>query len=201
MAFVVIYDACVLYPAPLRDLLVRVAQAGIVRARWTSEILDECFRSILEQRPELKPQALVRTRELMTKAVADCMVEGYEPLVAGLSLPDPDDRHVLAAAVRASAQAIVTFNLRDFPEAILAAHEIEAIHPDAFLLDLLDLWPAAVATAVQEQAASLKNPPMNVADVLDVLRNNGLVQSVAKLRELYGEPLGGTGTGLNEPKG
>ena len=74
MAFVVIYDACVLYPAPLRDLLVRVAQAGIVRARWTSDILDECFRSILGQRPELKPQALERTRELMTKAVANCMV-------------------------------------------------------------------------------------------------------------------------------
>ncbi len=71
MAFVVIYDACVLYRAPLRDLLVRVAQAGVVRARWTTEILDECFRSIMEQRPELKPQALVRTRELMTKAVAD----------------------------------------------------------------------------------------------------------------------------------
>jgi|SRR6478752_2594795 len=111
MAFVVIYDACVLYPAPLRDLLVRVAQAGIVRARWTSDILDECFRSILGQRPELKPQALERTRELMTKAVTDCMVEGYEPLIAGLTLPDPDDRHVLAAAVRASAQAIVTFKV------------------------------------------------------------------------------------------
>ena len=92
MAFVVIYDACVLYPAPLRDLLVRVAQAGVVRARWTTEILDECFRSILKQRPELQPQALVRTRELMTQAVADCMVEGYEPLIAGLTLPDPDDR-------------------------------------------------------------------------------------------------------------
>lgn len=191
MAFVVIYDACVLYPAPLRDLLVRVAQAGVVRARWTTEILDECFRSILEQRPELKPQALVRTRELMTKAVADCMVEGYEPLIAGLTLPDPDDRHVLAAAVRAGAQAIVTFNLRDFPEAALAVHGVEAIHPDAFVLDLLDLWPAAIANAVQEQAASLKNPPMSLADVLDVLRNNGLVQAVAKLRELYGEPLGG----------
>ena len=190
MAFVVIYDACVLYPAPLRDLLVRIAQAGIVRARWTTEILDECFRSILELRPDLRPDALARTRDLMTKAVADCMVEGYEHMIAGLALPDPDDRHVLAAAVRAGAQAIVTFNLRDFPDAILAAHEIEAIHPDAFVLDLLDLAPAAVAGAVQEQAASLKSPPMSLADVLDVLRNNGLVQSVAKLRDLYGESLG-----------
>ena len=71
MAFVVIYDACVLYPAPLRDLLIRVARVGLVRARWSEEILDECFRSILEDRPDLAPSALVRTRELMNKAVPD----------------------------------------------------------------------------------------------------------------------------------
>ena len=112
MAFVVLYDACVLYPAPLRDLLVRIANTGIVRARWSEAILDECFRSILEQRPDLKPDALKRTRELMKQAVPDCLVTGFEALVEGLALPDPDDRHVLAAAIQARAQAIITFNLR-----------------------------------------------------------------------------------------
>lgn len=102
MAFVVIYDACVLYPAPLRDLLVRLASTGIVRARWSELILDECFRSILAQRPDLKPESLRRTRELMKEAVPDCIVTGFEPLVNGLELPDPDDRHVLAAAIRAA---------------------------------------------------------------------------------------------------
>ena len=82
MAFVVIYDACVLYPAPLRDLLIRLAKSGIVRARWSSQILDECFRSILEQRPDLKPEALSRTRALMAEAVADCMVSGHEKIDA-----------------------------------------------------------------------------------------------------------------------
>lgn len=109
MAFVVLYDACVLYPAPLRDLLIRLANTGIVRARWSEAILDECFRNIQEQRPELKPEALQRTRELMKKAVVDCMVTGFESLIDGLTLPDPDDRHVLAAAIRVGAQAIVTF--------------------------------------------------------------------------------------------
>lgn len=193
MAFVVIYDACVLYPAPLRDLLIRVAQSGIVRARWTSQILDECFRSILAQRPELKPAALARTRELMTEAVPDCMVSGHEHLIESLELPDPDDRHVLAAAIRAGAQAIVTFNLRDFPTASLAAYEVEAIHPDDFVLDLVDLSPAAIISAIQGQSAGLKNPPMTPAEVLDALRKNGLVQSVAKVRELYGETIGGAG--------
>lgn len=130
MAFVVVYDACVLYPAPLRDLLVRLASKGVVRARWSEIILDECFRNILEQRPDLKPEMLRRTRELMTKAVADSIVTGFEGLVDGLSLPDPDDRHVLAVAIRAGAQTIVTFNLKDFPAATLAPYDIEAQHPD-----------------------------------------------------------------------
>ena len=107
MAFIVVYDACVLYPAPLRDLLIRIANAGIVQAKWSERILDECFRSILRQRPDLSAEALQRTRELMAIAVPDCMVTAFEPLEAGLTLPDPDDRHVLAAAIRANAQVIV----------------------------------------------------------------------------------------------
>lgn len=176
MAFVVIYDACVLYPAPLRDLLIRVAQTGVVRARWSKLILDECFRSILKQRSELKPESLVR------QAVPDCIVSGHEGLIQGLSLPDEDDRHVLAAAIRAGAQAIVTFNLKDF--LTLTPYQVEALHPDDFVLDLIDLSPGAVLTAVRSQAAALKNPPRTVSDILDTLRDNGLVQSVTSLREL-----------------
>jgi PIN domain len=186
MAFVVIYDACVLYPAPLRDLLVRLASTGIVRARWSEIILDECFRNILEHRPDLKPEALERTRELMTRAVPDCMVTGFEGLVDGLTLPDANDRHVLAAAIRAGAQAIVTFNLDDFPGDRLGDYNIDAKHPDDFVIDTIDLAPAAVATVVAEQAAALKSPPRSAAELLDTLRNQGLVRSVARLRDLFG---------------
>jgi hypothetical protein len=186
MAFVVIYDACVLYPAPLRDLLIRLARTGLFRAQWTELILDECFRNILANRPDLLPEALVRTRELMIKAVPDCMVTGYEPLIDGVDLPDVDDRHVLAAAIRAAAQAIVTANLDDFPAAKLEAYGVEAIHPDDFVLDLLDLAPGAVASVVVDQAAGLKNPLRTVADLLDTLRAQGLARSVAKLREVLG---------------
>jgi hypothetical protein len=185
MAFVVLYDACVLYPAPLRDFLVRLASAGIVRARWSAAILDECFRSILEHRPDLKSEALQRTRELMTRAVPDCMVTGFEGLIDGLALPDPDDRHVLAAAIRAGAQAIVTFNLDDFPAAQLGPYSIEAKHPDDFIIDTIDLSPGAVAKVLAEQAAALKNPPRSVAELLDTMRDQRLVRSVAKLRELF----------------
>jgi hypothetical protein len=190
MAFVVLYDACVLYPAPLRDLLVRLANTGVVRARWSAAILDECFRNILENRPELKPEALQRTRELMTRAVPDCMVTGFEQLTDGLVLPDADDRHVLAAAIRAGAQAIVTFNLDDFPAERLQPYNIEAKHPDEFVIDTIDLSPGRVAAVIAEQAAALRNPPRSTAELLDTLRDQGLVRSVAKLRELFaaGDP-------------
>src|SRR5215216_5270617 len=100
MAFIVVYDACVLYPASVRDLLIRIANTGVVRARWSDRILDECFRNIAANQSHIPTAALELTRHLMTEAVPDCLVEGYEDLEPGLDLPDPDDRHVLAAAIR-----------------------------------------------------------------------------------------------------
>ena len=94
--------------------------------------------------------------------------------------------HVLAAAIRAGAQTIVTFNLKDFPAATLAPYDIEAQHPDDFVLDTIDLAPGTVTQVISEQAAALKNPPRSIGDLLDTLREQGLVRSVAKLRELFG---------------
>ena len=159
MAFTVVYDACVLYPAPLRDFLIRLARTGLFRAKWTDDILDECFNAIVREREDLKIEDLARTRELMNAAVEDCLVTGYEDLVDSLDLPDADDRHVLAAAIRSDAQVIVTFNLGDFPAGKLAKYNIDAKHPDDFARDVLDLSGGAVTRVVIEQAADLKNPP------------------------------------------
>lgn len=115
MGFAVIYDACVLFPAPLRDLLIRLAQTDVVHARWTDEILDECFRNIAARRPELDVAALSRTRTLMNDAVRECLVTRYDGLADGLALPDTADRHVVAAAIRSGSQATITFNIKDFP--------------------------------------------------------------------------------------
>jgi len=186
MAFVVVYDACVLYPASVRDLLIRIANTGVVRARWSDRILDECFRNVAANQPHIPAPALERTRRLMTEAVPDCLVRGYEDLESGLDLPDPDDRHVLAAAIRAGAQAIVTYNLRDFPDHVLARYDIESKHPDEFVLDTIDLAPGAVVQCVTDQAASYRRPPMSIPELLDVLRRRELVRSVAKLRDLLG---------------
>lgn len=186
MAFVVVYDACVLYPAPLRDLLLRIALSGLVRARWTGQILDECFSNLAANRPDLSQEALNRTRELMCSAVPDCLVTNYETLANGVPLPDEGDRHVLAAAIRCGAQAIVTFNLKDFPTEPLAAFGIEPKHPDDFVMDAIGLKPGVVLQVITHQADSLKSPPVGVGQLLNTLRDAGLEQSVARLREMFG---------------
>lgn len=189
MAFVVVYDACVLHTAPLRDLLLRIAESRIVQAKWTHEILDETFTSILERRPDLSADRLARTRQMMCDAIDDCLVAGHEGLADHIQLPDEGDRHVVAAAIRCGAQAIITANVRDFPGQALEPLEMAALHPDTFVLDLLDLAPGLVMRVVQEQASALKHPPQSVADVLDVLEQCGLVRATAELRLLFG--LGG----------
>ncbi len=183
MPFVVLYDANVLYPSTLRDLLIRVAQAGLVQGKWTHEILDEVFSNLIRNRPDLDPAKLARTRELMNSAVRDCLVTGYEPLIDSLTLPDADDRHVLAAAIKARAQVIVTNNLKDFPSAVLDAWDMEAKSPDDFVLDQIDLSRESVYSAVQRIADSRANPPATFADVLAMLERDGLVESAAALRQ------------------
>jgi hypothetical protein len=125
-----VYDANILYPAPLRDLFMRLAEVGLVRARWTDAIHEEWTRNVLADNPRLSAERLARTRTLMNEAIRDCLVTGFEDLVASLSLPDPDDRHVLAVAIRLDAEVVVTYNIKDFPEDTLARFDIKAQHPD-----------------------------------------------------------------------
>lgn len=178
-----VYDANVLYSAPLRDLLMRVAYAGLVRARWTERIHDEWVRNVLKDKPSLSPDRVARTRVLMNEAIRGCLVTGYEDLIESLSLPDPDDRHVLAAAIRSDAGVIVTFNVRDFPVEILAGHDIEAMHPDEFLEALFDAAPGAVCAAVRQQREALRNPPRTAEELLTTFTGQGLVQTVTRLRQ------------------
>jgi predicted nucleic acid-binding protein len=177
-----VYDANILYAAPLRDLLIRVAQAGLVRAKWTETIHDEWLRNVLNENPQLSPERLARTRNLMNEAVRDCLVTDYEDLIDSLTLPDPDDRHVLAAAIRAGAEVIVTYNLKDFPAEALARFDMEALHPDDFLVGLLELAPGAVCAAVKRQREGLRNPPKTAEELLTTLESQGLTQAVARLR-------------------
>ena len=182
-AFTAVYDACVLYPAPLRDLLMHLAATELFRARWTDRIHEEWMQNLLANRPDLTRSRLERTRDLMNAAVPDALITGYEPLIDSLQLPDPNDRHVLAAAIVGGADMIVTTNLRDFPDEALAPFQIEAIHPDDFVIRQFDLSPAGVCAAVKAQRASLTRPPKSVDEYLAALAATQMVQTVARLRE------------------
>ncbi len=186
MATIVIYDACILYPAPLRDLLMRLAITDTFQAKWTEQIHEEWIKSVLASRPDLARETLERTKNLMNKNGGDCLVDNYLDLIHILDLPDKNDRHVLAAAIRACASSIITYNLKDFPSKVLEKYEIEAQHPDKFILGLLELYPKVVCQAVRLHRSSLKNPPKSITEYLNTLKQQQLDQTVERLR-LYAD--------------
>lgn len=176
-------DANVLYPAGVRDILLRLADRGLFRPLWTAQIHDEWIRNLLSDRPELTADKLQRTRSTMDEHFPEALVSSYESLIPGLDLPDPRDRHVLAAAIRAPADVIVTRNLRDFPAHRLTPHGLEAQHPDEFILGLLDARHGEVLAAVRDHRTALRNPPRSPEEHLAALESGGLVQSVSILRD------------------
>jgi predicted nucleic acid-binding protein len=182
--FSVLYDACVLYPAPLRDLLMHLALTDLYRAKWTNEIHDEWIRNVLANRGDLSRKLLERTRDLMNSHVRDCLIDGYQELIQTLSLPDKDDRHVLAAAIHAKCAVIVTYNLKDFPKKTLDKYGIEAQHPDEFITHLIDLSPEAVCVAIRKHRLSLKNPPKTADEYLETLAKQSLNKTIVQLSSL-----------------
>jgi predicted nucleic acid-binding protein len=181
--FIALYDSCVLYPAPLRDLLMHLAITDLYRAKWTNHIHDEWIRNVLANRSDLTRSQLERTKKLMNENVRDCLVENYEQLIAALTLPDPNDRHVLAAAIRSSASVIVTFNLKDFPEKNLEEYGIEAQHPDDFIMHLFDLSPDTVCNAIRTLRKGLKKPPLSAGEYLESLQRQSLSMTVHELHK------------------
>ena len=182
--FTVVYDANILYSAPLRDFFVQLAASKILEARWTEEIHTEWMRNVLLNRSDLRSEQLARTKNLMNENVENCLVEGYEQIIPELELPDPGDRHVLAAAIHCRADFIVTFNLRDFPAENLKQYNIEPLHPDEFILRILNFKFEGVCQAVEKQRIRLKNPPKTPDEYLQTLVELGLPLSANRMREL-----------------
>ena len=174
-------DANVLYPAPIRDVFLQLATSGVFQAKWTADIHREWIEALLRNEPHRDRAALQRTRDLMDRAARDCLITGYETLVPTLDLPDPDDRHVLAAAIAGRCDAIVTSNLQHFPNAAVEPFGIDARHPDEFLCDRLDLAPDAFCEAISKVRGRLKKPPFTVGEYLDNLSRKGLAATAAKL--------------------
>jgi hypothetical protein len=182
--FTVIYDSNLLFPEPLRNLLMWLTKTGLFRARWTDHIHEEWIRNLLLKKPHLDREKLERTRKKMNEAVPDCLIKGYEPLIPCLDLPDSNDRHVLAAAIVGRADEIITKNMKHFPAAKLAPFNLEAKHPDEFVRHLIDLAPGAVYAAVRKHRTSLQNPQKTVSEYLEILAKQQLPTSTARLEEV-----------------
>jgi hypothetical protein len=183
-----VYDACILYPEFLRNLLVHLSVHGrrrkVLRAKWTGRIHREWIRAVLRQRPDLNRARLARTRRLMDQHVRGSRVRGYQRWEQRLELPDANDRHVLAAALACVADVIVTFNISDFPPDHLRPFKMIAVEPDPFVLRFVD--SGIVATAAAEHRASLSRPALSVSESLDALRRN---RRPATAAALAGEPI------------
>ncbi len=162
--FRVVVDACALYPMSICDTLLRAAMADYFQIYWSAKILDEARRNLVAQGRISDEQAAKRF-SAMERAFPEAMVTGHEPLIAAMS-NDPKDRHVVAAAVKAGAQVIVTANLRDFAS---LPDGIEAQSPDEFLENLFDLDPDRFVDLLRQQAAALQRPPYTFEDLLAAL--------------------------------
>ena len=187
MTPIAVLDACVLYPPSLRDLLMWLASRRVYALRFTEEIHTEWTRSVLTDNPEVTPAQLDRTRRLMNQVTPDCLVSGYEVYVPAITLPDTNDRHVLAAAIKSRATLIVTFNLADFPKPALAAFGVQAVHPDTFLSSLFDEHKELFLQGARSHRASLHNPPKDAAGYLQTLKANRLTELALRLSEYAGE--------------
>ena len=182
--FTALIDASVLSGALRRNLILSLAEVGFFRPRWSAHILDETQKAICEMTKGATTGA--KQIESIKAAFPESLVDGYEVFEDILDLPDPGDKHVLAAAISTSASVIVTDNLRDFPSTVLAPYSIEAISSDEFIADIVELDPPESLLAIRCMRHRLKNPVLDVPSLIRKSEAQGLFQ-VATLMEKYGD--------------
>jgi hypothetical protein len=179
MAFepsVAVFDACILYPFHLRNIVVQAAVDRLVEARWTQAIHDEWIRNLRANAPAIPIERLKVTERLMNDALPTALVTGYEELIPKVTLPNPDDRHVAAAAITANATLILTWNLRHFPPTELKKFGLRRMTPDAFLSNLFDKVPHLVIGSLANARRNLSKTRASASDFIGILENQKLVQ-------------------------
>lgn len=184
MAFeppVAVYDACVLYPFHLRNLLVQCAVDRLVEARWTAEIHEEWIGNLSANNPSIPLGHLHTARDLMDAALPGALVTGYEAMIPTVALPDPEDRHVAAAAIVAGARVIVTWNMRDFPAAALQKYRLQAQTPDIFLAHLYNEIPALVIEVVAKARRNLRRSKISAEEFVQALRQQRLMRFATQI--------------------
>ena len=175
-------DTDVLYSAAKRDILLQSSRLGLVELKWTDDIRRELMDALSRNRPNIQPARLERIWTEMNRHFPNALVAGYEHLIPALQLPDPDDKHILAAAIQADCDLIVTQNLTDFPDSVLAEYGIVAQSLDSLMLRLLAENPQVVCQAVRLARRRLRRPPYNPDEYVRNLAEHGLAKTAQDLR-------------------
>lgn len=174
-------DANVLHPAFLRGALLWFADERLFQPAWSADVLREWRTSIVRRFPDIDQAKLDGQQALMTEFFPDAEISGYENLIDAFSLPDPDDRHVLAAAIIGRCHGIVTANIKHFPEDILAGHRLEIIHPDDFIVNIIDLHPSRAVAACKRHRSAMTATKPSQAEFLKRYEAAGLIQAHRRL--------------------
>lgn len=180
--FIVVLDTNVIYPIEIRDLLFWFAHYDLFTPKWSKHIFDEW--EIVMRRKGISEKEVKKRSAIANSAFPDALVENYENLIPNLNLPDEEDKHVLAAAIKINADVIVTNNLKDFPKAYINQFGISVKNADNFIADIIDLNNETAIKAFREMVLNRKNPNLDEFQVLDNLRKNGLIDSANYLHSL-----------------
>lgn len=180
--FTCVLDTNVLHPVTIRNLIFWLAHYDLFTIQWSKHIFDEWIGVM--KRFEIDDKTINSRIAAAERAFPFAMVENYEPLIEGLSLPDEKDRHVLAAAIKTNANVIVTNNLKHFPSDYLSTFGLCAKSPDDFICDTIDLNNEIAIKAFRKMVLNYTDPNFNELEVLDFLRNNGLKNSANYLHSM-----------------
>jgi hypothetical protein len=181
VAFPVFFDTNVVFGGALNDVVLTLAERGLYRPLWSVDVLAELRRNLIGA--GIDSAAVDYRIATMRSAFPDAEVTDYSDLTSAMT-NEEGDRHVLAAAVRANAEVVVTFNLRHFPSSSLAPYEIEARHPDGFLLDQLDLYEALTISGMLSVVSSYERPPMTIRQFIERLQRAGVPRFAARIERL-----------------
>jgi predicted nucleic acid-binding protein len=179
--YTAVLDACVLFPRLHRDILLSLAVSDLYTARWSVEIEKEWTISYKKKYKDAKIDYLLNC---LRQAVPDALIIDYEEFISAIYLPDPNDRHVVAAAIRGNADAIVTTNIKDFPVTILEKYDIEVQTPDQFVLNQILLHPPRALSAIKRMRERWVRPTMTALDMVNLFEQRSLPQTAAHLRDL-----------------
>lgn len=178
---VALLDTNVLYSAQLRDIHLQLARDSVYEVKWTLTILSELRDALLRQAPSVSHARLEYLFATMNRSFPDARISGIEKLVQSIHLPDPDDRHVLAAAIVGKCDTLVTQNIRHFPDDYLSSFGIRVSSPDDFLAALLITRPKRFCASVRSVLSRLDEPSYTFNEYLAQLRQNGLIQTATIL--------------------